>query len=498
QQVYAKEVKENGIVTSGCPCQGEHHYDESLMLEHLTEVELSSILPSSVDISSSTNPNNKYLPPVQRQKGGSCVAYSIAYTQFSYEVNRMLDREVNGTNTYYSPMFVYNTFRKDTTGEGGMNYDTVYKFLQNHGNLLWCDFNPESVTFNTLPSMSSSSKQKLREALNIRISSDYHSTYISSQITQPQSASLNSVKSLLNQGRILHVNSNFNANAGGVNDSVLYRCMTTNTGHSLIVVGYDDTFKYDVNGDGIFENAEIGAFKILNSWGPLAGDNGYYWVMYDALNEVSAISGNWESTLEGKRISAFTSYIPNWNLFTWIDVEEKDVCVIGELTCTASYQDESIVSIKIDPNISSYTMYNRIGPHAQRALVMMFDYDTVTDVKSHITDGMYHGVYIEDISAGGPIYSIRWRVVDSLGVPLSNTVIIPNTDNYRNSYISSCAFPKGDVNYDGVLNTGDASTILQYVNQSISFSRLQLFLGDYNHDGVVNTGDAFAIMAAIG
>ena len=42
-----------------------------------------------------------------------------------------------------------------------------------------------------------------------------------------------------------------------------------------------------LNEDGIIQNYEKGAFKIVNSWGERYGNDGYMWVMYDALNRVS-------------------------------------------------------------------------------------------------------------------------------------------------------------------------------------------------------------------
>ena len=46
----------------------------------------------------------------------------------------------------------------------------------------------------------------------------------------------------------------------------------------------------DFNNDKV-DAGEMGAFKIANSWGKTYRNNGFTWVAYDALNEVSSVSG---------------------------------------------------------------------------------------------------------------------------------------------------------------------------------------------------------------
>lgn len=64
--------------------------------------------------------------------------------------------------------------------------------------------------------------------------------------------------------------------------------------HASVIVGYDDNVAIDVNGNGIYEKEEKGAFKIVNSWGEKSnGGYGYFWVLYDAVvNEVSDIKSD--------------------------------------------------------------------------------------------------------------------------------------------------------------------------------------------------------------
>ncbi len=51
--------------------------------------------------------------------------------------------------------------------------------------------------------------------------------------------------------------------------------------HCQTIIGYNDSME---------EDSEIGAFKIVNSWGSDFGNNGYYWITYDALFDMRIIA----------------------------------------------------------------------------------------------------------------------------------------------------------------------------------------------------------------
>ena len=95
----------------------------------------------SVDLSESP-----YFPAVESQGGiGSCCAWANVYYQFTYEMNKSLDRPTTPENTF-QPLFVYNQI------VGGMNTGTVpwdiYELLHNNGCTTYANV-PDTLNYAT-------------------------------------------------------------------------------------------------------------------------------------------------------------------------------------------------------------------------------------------------------------------------------------------------------------------------------------------------------------
>lgn len=67
-------------------------------------------------------------------------------------------------------------------------------------------------------------------------------------------------------------------------------------GHAMTIVGYDDGFWVDINGNKEEDEGEKGAFKIVNSWGTWEPNgwydefaSGYIWMPYDAMGKISGV-----------------------------------------------------------------------------------------------------------------------------------------------------------------------------------------------------------------
>lgn len=84
---------------------------------------------------------------------------------------------------------------------------------------------------------------------------------------------------------------------------------TPNTNHQLVIVGYNDSIRYDFNGDGQYTNTidingdgvvdvsdwEIGGVKWVNSFGTGVGNGGYCYTMYKNLADPKIQGGIWNN-----------------------------------------------------------------------------------------------------------------------------------------------------------------------------------------------------------
>jgi hypothetical protein len=84
-----------------------------------------------------------------------------------------------------------------------------------------------------------------------------------------------------------------------------------NATHAMTIVGYNDSIRFDYNGDGHYTNDqdinddgevtmrdwEIGGLKFVNSYGEQWGDDGFCYMMYKTLAEIYGQGGIWNNTV---------------------------------------------------------------------------------------------------------------------------------------------------------------------------------------------------------
>jgi len=278
------------------------------------------------------------------------------------------------------------------------------------------------------------------------------------------------------------------------NKEIFYRAKSQNIGHAMAIVGYDDNICCDVNGNGKIEESEKGAFKLANSWGNDYGDNGYIWVLYDALNMVSANTTNtWESRLDGNRTSAFKFSFEE-NTFFYINVNHKDLNYIGEINFnTLDRCNLKIGYNRTDKTIKKASTYYDLFPfnfniinHSPFKGVILFDYDDLCYPIANYTTGYNWHVYVSDASC-------RFRILDNLHNVLADYEKEGSEQSKINYKFKAINFKLGDANLDGTVDVFDAIYVSKYTTNNVHLSNVQLALADYNKDGQVDVFDANAI-----
>ena len=257
--------------------------DEILLdIKNKMNIDLSIGIKEKVDLS-----NSVYFPQKKINQGdkGACGCCATVYYQYSYEANRRRGITSVKEAKTYSPYYAY------LAGSGRYNTD-IMSFLKERGGIE----NEDTIEYSE---ELIKNVESMRNALTMRVN-DFYEYWVDYKIDEDYSwdEKLKVAKTLLSNGIML--SSNYNAYRGdyisldnGV--EVYYRMGDGYDGyHASVIVGYDDNVAIDVNGNGIYEKEEKGAFKIVNSWGEKSnGGYGYFWVLYDAVvNEVSDIKSD--------------------------------------------------------------------------------------------------------------------------------------------------------------------------------------------------------------
>ena len=506
----------NGLSTSNqasevIPEDGSY-LNSSLYIGSNNSISSRSALPSKVDLSC----DNPYFPEIGNQGSiGSCAAFATTYYQYSYEVNKINNITSTEARDYYSPSWTYGLL-SDGTGSGGIGVTNAYEVLANFGCLKIDDLPYNTTSFVDFPEDMETEKL---EALGTRLTSfgSYDILAEGTVITSNTDSDLNYVKSALSSGKVLVVTSPFSWDAksgfGNYSDKeIFYRAKWSGAGHAMAVVGYDDNISCDVNCNGAIEPCEKGAFKIANSWGTNTGDQGYIYVLYDALNKISANTiGNWESKLQGTRHSAF-EFSCEENTFFYINVGHKNVNYVGEVYVNALDRSKIRLGInRTNKSVIQAPTYNSLFPFNATITsngeysnlrnsnpfngVILFDYADLCSPVSNYLSG--YNLHVKLLDSDNACNNSKFRIIDNFGNIISdyeanNSSQANNVYKYKNINILL-----GDADLNGVVDLYDQILISSYNMGSALLSNVQLAAADYNKDGVVDLYDAIAIAQAI-
>jgi len=464
------------------------------------------LLPSSVDLSLSES-----FPSVGNQGSvGSCTAWASTYYQFGYQVASMNSWDAkNDPTKQFSPKWTYNLCNNGINK--GSLYATIYSVLANQGAVRYSEFAPSGVATRAEYGTWYLDTEGMKRALQYRISDYEHLCFAdveaSTPITNSKSACLNVMKSLLNSGNVLTFQTDFGEwdymKLSSQYNSALngqYVCIKHYdpdvkwSGHAMAIVGYDDNISYDLNEDGIIQNYEKGAFKIVNSWGERYGNDGYMWVMYDALNRVS----NATNQNVPNREPIFDDYA--YNIIT---VEEYPLDLVAEVTISQSCRNQ--IKLKLGqsetdittPLYNQNTLFNYSGgaynysglSTTPMEATFAFDYGNLCN--SEITRKNYY-ISINDLYSGNSTHIKNIKLIDSTGKTVTNDNVNDIFDRGTKLYSYRIGMV-GDVNNDGYIDSRDITDLQSYLSGNIDFTSDDMLVADVNGDGEISVNDVLDI-----
>ncbi len=273
--VYVEGTNYNVIVDghgTGLAPPTASQYAEMVGSVQVTDVVGTGLMaPASYDLSS-----QPYFPVVGNQGSqGSCAAWAMTYYDYGYieaRDNGWTDASTGNTAHLLSPAWTYNKVNYGV--DRGTFMDNIAEVIKDWG----------AASLKTMPYVTSDltswgSEDAFREAVLHRAASV---SFISYSSSNPNAAFTN-VKNLISANTpVTFAIDAGKYSAGLTNDNIIVanEYSSTSINHAQTIVGYDDA-----KTDGI--HSDVGAFKVVNSWGKNWGTNGgYYWISYDAMRKI--------------------------------------------------------------------------------------------------------------------------------------------------------------------------------------------------------------------
>ena len=243
---------------------------------------MASDIPSSLD-----NSRNKYFPQIFSQGiDNSCSQASGVRYVYTYETNRMLDREASDPTNVFCYHFTWN-FLNEANNEGS------------HAWIGW-DLMKECGTLDI------SSFEDGSSYANQTVWPTGYDTYLKAMDYRVESYSKFNLKTRegINLLRRYIFDHGDGSSTGGIAtisyetddwglrsyngpSQTAVKHIVTREGkdgpHAITITGYDDTVEYDFNSDGVISEDERGAFIFVNSWGDFWASDGRCFIPYSVL-----------------------------------------------------------------------------------------------------------------------------------------------------------------------------------------------------------------------
>lgn len=217
----------------------------------------------------------KYVPPVLRQEGGTCVGFAAFYYALSTMYNQVFEiTSIKEKYAYsFDPYFIYSiVYNNEDDCDSGLYFKDAFMRLNKIGakKLFYPPFTSCDTEW---------TKDKLMNILEYTVPYSIKNWYI---IDNKKPNFINVVKEMISgydspvivgMSLVKSMYPYSSANVNGVKSDGLWFPNTleeSTGGHALCIVGYDD-YKFG------------GAFRVVNSWGRDYGEKGFIWVKYSDL-----------------------------------------------------------------------------------------------------------------------------------------------------------------------------------------------------------------------
>jgi C1A family cysteine protease len=246
-----------------------HSMVGSLNVVDSLEADPSSV-PSSFDLS--TEPTFPAVGDQARQP--SCAAWAGTYYAYGFAEASDLDWVEAKTGTQSQLLSPAWTYSKVNGGRDSGSWTDENMFIVRD----WGTATLATMPYDDSEYLDWGSPSAFREAPQHRASEVFYMPYSSS-------STIDDIKLLVSGGTLVTFALDANQLTPSFDDdnyvvsSAEYS--STSLNHAQTIVGFDDS---------LADDGDVGAFRVVNSWGSEWGDEGFYWFTYDAIHELGAMN----------------------------------------------------------------------------------------------------------------------------------------------------------------------------------------------------------------
>ncbi|MFZ0391968.1 MAG: choice-of-anchor D domain-containing protein, partial [Calditrichia bacterium] len=219
--------------------------------------------------------NLQHLPPVGNQGSqGSCTAWAVSYYFKTHQEASEKLWDTSLPEHQCSPAFIYNLINGGE--DGGSFISDAFLALEDFGAGTMADMPYNAGNFTDWPG-----ERAFENGMPFRTQATYF-------ISTTSNYGISQIKSVLSTGKVLVIGISVYPNFDNISSYNYTYCVNDVTGgvrggHAVTIVGYDDS---KVTSDG------VGAFRMINSWGTNWGQQGYWWMSYEAVKSTLICHGS--------------------------------------------------------------------------------------------------------------------------------------------------------------------------------------------------------------
>jgi hypothetical protein len=219
-------------------------------------------IPPSVNL-------RKYCPKVGDQGAtNACVGWSVGYAALTICRAIQTGKTQISDIQPHSAAFVYNQIKQGEGCKAGASLSQAFDLMSKSGNCTAQSFRSNARSCDEKPDAKATNEAAIFRIKDYAIlfSPDTTAKVKIAKIKQQLAAQNPVVVGLLVD---VAFSKPFEKNTWKVDSSTLFT--GSNSGHSMVVVGYNDSLK---------------AFELMNSWGNKWGDEGFIWISYNDFSKV--------------------------------------------------------------------------------------------------------------------------------------------------------------------------------------------------------------------